>query len=107
MTLYEKVIKDVFDALQKRDFRCAARLLHTRYNYLSPASYSYLLSTLLLHLVVALSAQGHYLTKETYELVTSLPLHRFDTDKTSLMERTNRLFKQIKKNQKNYELQFK
>ena len=107
MTLYEKVSKDVFDAISKRDFRLASRLLHTRYNYLSPSSYSYLLSTMLLHLVVALSAQGHYLTKETYELVTSLPLHRYDTVKSSLMERTNRLCKQIKKNQKNYELQFK
>ena len=102
MTLNEKIAKQVISHIEKNEFQDACRLLRRRYNYLAPAGYNYLLTALLMQMVIALSSKGHYLTSETYQLVTSLPLHPYDAEPSSVMERTNRLYQVVKNQTKNY-----
>lgn len=98
MTLHERISKEIKECIDTRNFGCACDILRYRVAILDPVVYNYLLCSLLFHMVIALSAKGHYLTSATYEKVTALPLIKQQhCEPTSFMQRANELYEIVKR----------
>ena len=103
MSLNERIFKEVKECIDARNYNRACDILLCRVAILDPVVYNYLLCSLLFHMVISLSAKGHYLTSATYEKVTALPLIKQQhCEPTSFMQRANDLHEIVKR--KNQEL---
>ena len=80
--------KEVLTYVENKNFYSAIVTLRNGYSRISSNCYNRTLCTLLFHFCLALGAQGHYITKATYDELMKLPLYRNISGRTPFMAAT-------------------